>query len=446
MFDRIQDIEVVYIQPIFKEYTKFLANNGCDVSWYKDKTFWIDNNIIKAFDKMGGVISLYKISVDDDLNVSLVKHKQNTRQFEFETWDETVQRLLPRLQEIEAQSIDLLHKHCDGSGRRIINTNSTGKDSMVVTHLAQKAGLDFETYFNVTTLDVSESNLMAKRNGYIHILPDPQYGGFYKYIQRYSGGGIQMIPSRLNRFCCQYFKENPTIDYFDPNEKLIFLFGMRNQESQKRAAYEDTIRNPKWGSRDWVGVLPIRTWSEFDVWLYILAEGIEINDKYRYGYTRVGCGIACPNYTKYTWVLDKFWYPHLFSRWRGILRSDFIRNNKWLIMNCTINEYITTAWPGGVYRSEPTEEVVEEYARYSGLDVEISRKYFNKYCANGCINKRRQPMKIKDKDTLAMNMKLFGRHIDQFRCKRCLMKEFGWNQEQWNSKIDQFKRSGCILF
>lgn len=317
---------------------------------------------------------------------------------------------------------------------------------MVVTHLAKKAGLNFETYFNVTTLDVAESNRMAKRNGFKHILPNPEYGGFYKYIQRYDGGGNQMIPSRLNRFCCNYFKESPTIDYFPNDESLIFLFGMRNQESVRRSGYKDIWKNEKWGERDWIALLPIRQWSEFDVWLYILSEDIEINDKYRYGYDRVGCGIACPNYTKYTWVLDKYWYPYLFDRWRNILRNDFINNNKWLIMNCTVDEYVTKAWTGGVYRDCPTEEVVSEFSQYSGLDISIARKYFNRYCANGCINKRRQPLRIKDRNALAMNMKMFGRNINRFLCKKCLMKEFGWSKSQFDEKVNEFKAQGCQLF
>lgn len=317
---------------------------------------------------------------------------------------------------------------------------------MVVTHLAKKAGLNFETYFNVTTLDVAESNRMAKRNGFKHILPNPEYGGFYKYIQRYDGGGNQMIPSRLNRFCCNYFKESPTIDYFPNDESLIFLFGMRNQESVRRSGYKDIWKNEKWGERDWIALLPIRQWSEFDVWLYILSEDIEINDKYRYGYDRVGCGIACPNYTKYTWVLDKYWYPYLFNQWRNILRNDFINNNKWLIMNCTVDEYVTKAWTGGVYRDEPTEEVISEFSQYSGLDISIARKYFNRYCANGCINKRRQPLRIKDRNALAMNMKMFGRNINHFLCKKCLMKEFGWSKSQWDEKVSEFKAQGCQLF
>lgn len=95
--------------------------------------------------------------------------------------------MLPHLRNIEAASIDLLKQHGQ-CGRRVVNTNSTGKDSMVVTHLAKKANLNFDTYFNVTTLDVAESNKMAKRNGFKKIFPDPKYGGFYKYIQRYAGG------------------------------------------------------------------------------------------------------------------------------------------------------------------------------------------------------------------------------------------------------------------
>lgn len=375
------------------------------------------------------------------MNVTIKKHKQNKGETDFETWQDTIRRNREHLSEIEQESIALLRQVVSQTDRRIINTNSTGKDSMVVLNLAKKAGLTFETYFNVTTLDVKESNRMAARNNFKHILPNPKYGGFYNYIQRY-----QTLPSRLNRFCCTYYKESPTIEYFPADEKLLFLFGMRNEESARRSNYQDIWKNDKWENRDWFAVLPIRKWTELDIWLYILAEGIEINEKYRYGYDRVGCGIACPNYTKYTWVLDRYWYPYLFNRWREIVRNDFIRNNKWLIMNCTITEYVNKAWTGGVYRTEPTEEVIAEYAQYNGLDLEVAHKYFNKYCANGCLNYRRQPLKIKDKNALAMNMKMFGRNTEKFKCKKCLMREFGWDQEKWDKQIQEFKDQGCKLF
>ena len=115
-------------------------------------------------------------------------------------------------------------------------------------------------------------------------------------------------------------------------------------------------------------------------------------------------------------------------------------------MNCTVDEYVTKAWTGGVYRDEPTEEVISEFSQYSGLDIPIARKYFNRYCANGCINKRRQPLRIRDRNALAMNMKMFGRNINHFLCKKCLMKEFGWSKSQWDEKVNEFKEQGCQLF
>ena len=52
-------------------------------------------------------------------------------------------------------------------------------------------------------------------------------------------------------------------------------------------------------------------------------------------------------------------------------------------MNCTIDEYLTQAWNGGTFRDKPTDEVIQEFAEYNGLnvgDTKVARQYFNKYC------------------------------------------------------------------
>lgn len=41
------------MQPIFPEYTKFLADNGCNTEWFQDRTFWLDHNMIKGFVRGG---------------------------------------------------------------------------------------------------------------------------------------------------------------------------------------------------------------------------------------------------------------------------------------------------------------------------------------------------------------------------------------------------------
>ena len=45
-----------------------------------------------------------------------------------------------------------------------------------------------------------------------------------------------------------------------------------------------------------------------------------------------------------------------------------------------------------------------------------------------------------------MNLKLFGRNINKFYCKKCLMKEMEWNKERWDKEVDKFKQQGCSLF
>jgi len=76
----------------------------------------------------------------------------------------------------------------------------------------------------------------------------------------------------------------------------------------------------------------------------------------------------------------------------------------------------------------------------------VAEKYFVRYCMNGCKNKRGNILAVKDLDVLAMNMKMFGRNINQFKCKKCLMKEFGWTKEDFQQQVQEFKNSGCRLF
>lgn len=54
--------------------------------------------------------------------------------------------------------------------------------------------------------------------------------------------------------------------------------------------------------------------------------------------------------------------------------------------------------------------------------------------------------KYKNKDTIAMNLKMHGRNITRFMCKKCLMKELHIDVKKWNGYIRQFKSQGCSLF
>lgn len=309
---------------------------------------------------------------------------------------------------------------------------STGKDSTVVVDLVNKVR-DTQVVFNNTSLDCAPTYKMAKGHS-DWIITNPSEG-FYQFIIRKN-----FIPTRFSRACCGVFKEGNHINYFkDKVEKAVWFMGVRNDESISRADREDYTHNPKWGDLDWHGCLPIRQWSDFDVWLYILKNNLEVNLKYKQGYSRVGCAIACPFATKYTWVLDEYFYPLMRNRWVKILDEDFVQGERWSKLNCTKEEY-RICWNGGLYRDEPTDEVIREFMEYKDLrDINVSRKYFNKTCVE-CGKNVRQP------EVIGMNLKFFSKAIDGVYCKKCLQKKMSINNEAWDRYVEDFKSQGCNLF
>lgn len=413
---------------VFKEYINFLKNNGLNYE-LKEGFYWYDKSIIKAYDKEGNLHKILRINISDNLKLSFKFYKDSD--FELESWKETVERNKNILLEKEKESIETIKKYINKyNDRKVAVPSSGGKDSSVTTYLVKQVVEDPEIIFNNTTLDVADTYLHIKKENNLTIINPKE--GFYQWRDR-----LNFIPTRFARSCCTIFKEGAMVDYLSKDSKYLFFMGMRNDESNTRSGYGDEWINTKWQGREWSATLPIRKWKEEEIWLYILLRGIDINNKYKKGYGRVGCACACPYYSKSTWALDKYWYTKLYNRWHNILEEDFIKNKKATIMNCSLSEY-HLKWNGGIVRNEATEGIINEFAQQQGLEIEIARKYFNKTCK--CCGK-----KLK-KDDVALSMKLYGRHINNFKCVKCISEEFNKPVKELKERIKDFKENGCKLF
>lgn len=418
---------------VWNNYIKFLQDNNINIEYYniKEGYYWIDRNIIKAYDKTGVIHKIIRLDIDDQLNIS-IKNIYNNKYYDIESWEETIVRKSKELKSLEDESIsiirDKLKQYNDFS--KVILT-SGGKDSVLVDYLVSKCIENPNRIFNNTSLECSDTYKYIKSLNNVKIINPKE--GFYQWRKR-----LDFIPSKISRACCSVFKEGETVNQLDSKENILFFMGMRNDESNKRSNYGYEWVNEKWKNRNWIGILPIRKWSEENVWLYILKNKLDINEKYKKGYDRVGCTIVCPYQNKFKWALDKYWYPSMYNRWHQILDEDFVKNNRDINMNCTQREY-HFCWNGGRYRSKPTEQVINEFAERNGLDINIAKKYFNHKCDICGKN-------ILDKSVIGMNMKFFGRQIERFKCKKCIMKEFGWTKEDWDTKVNEFKEQSCKLF
>lgn len=413
---------------VFKEYIGFLKDKGLPIE-LKEGYYWLDRQIIKAFDKQGNIHKIIRLNVNDKLDIDFKEYK--IKPFEIESWQETVIRFKDRLDTLESGSIKLI-KEAKEQRKDLIPTilTSGGKDSSVTDYLVSKVIDKPLRIFNNTTLDCADTYLHIKQLDNLQIINPKE--GFYNWRERNN-----FVGNRLARACCTIFKEGSMVETLDKNSKHLFFMGMRNEESNTRSGYGDYWKNEKWGTREWQGILPIRKWTEVDIWLYIIREGILFNTKYKKGYSRCGCSIACAYYTKSTWVLDKYWYPQMYTRWHNILTNDFIKNKKAPILNCTLEEYHLN-WNGTGVRDEATEEVIQEFATMHNLNIDIARKYFSKTCM--CCDK-----KLKSID-IALSMKFYGRHIENFKCIKCVSKDFGVSVKELKERAEAFKNDGCELF
>lgn len=425
---------MIGLNPIYNDYISFLKDKGFNFPEVniKEGYYWLDRQIIKGFNKKNGNLEkIVKVNVTEDLEVSFKKYKTFKDDSEFESWDETYLRNKSKIDKLLSESDRMIENMIKKYKEfRPVVLTSTGKDSMLTSFLVEKHIQNVEKLFNNTSVDSAETYLLAKEIPNCNILNPEE--GFYQWVKR-----TEMIPSRFHRACCTLYKEGSTYDFYGKS-KVLFFLGMRNQESSTRSSYDFEYRNVNWKSEDYVGCLPIKNWSDLDVWLFTIKNNININKKYKMGYSRVGCSVVCPYYSKSTWVLDKYYYKNNYERWHRILEDDFIKNNKWLRMNCTLEEYHKN-WSGGLIRKEPIDEVIEEFAKYNNLDFDVAKRFFNNKC---CICNK----KVNQKNINSMNFKFNGRNTDKLYCKKHLMEILNIDKVQWDKYIEQFKRQECRLF
>jgi len=167
---------------------------------------------------------------------------------------------------------------------------SGGKDSVVLYHLAEMAGVKFDAHYYITTVDPPEL-VKFIRDEYPAVKFDYPKTTMWKLIPH-----KMMPPTRLSRYCCAEFKEYR-------GEGRVVLMGIRSAESLRRKKGWKIVNPCK--TKGTVKVNPILTWAEEEVWEFIHEENIPYCSLYDQGYKRLGC-IGCPMNTHRREELEKY--------------------------------------------------------------------------------------------------------------------------------------------
>jgi len=288
---------------------------------------------------------------------------------------------------------------------------SGGKDSEVIFQMwkdmLSRTGLKpkYEYVFLNTTNEAPSVYKYIKSHPEIRIFNPEE--GWRQWIRRNN----YSLPTVFRRSCCGTYKEGQAKKYFDTSAPLIQVMGMRNKESTKRAEYEFYM-NHDWNishrgkssiPAKWVTLCPIIDWETVDIWLLILLKDWYIDERYKFGHSRVGC-LFCPYSNSYEDVLNREYYPIQWLSFSKILDKAYDIQG-WGLRR-TKEEYKNFYWKNPTSAdneilSEYTEENVKEYAKERGLSIEMARKFFNNTCG-GC-GKRCTSAEV------GMFLKTFGR-------------------------------------
>ncbi|MCD8020802.1 MAG: phosphoadenosine phosphosulfate reductase family protein [Clostridiales bacterium] len=254
---------------------------------------------------------------------------------------------------------------------------SGGKDSVVALDLVQRAlphnkfmvlfgdtGMEFPDTYKIVALVEKE----CEKNGIGFLrsksIFDPED------TWRQFGPPAQKI-----RWCCSVHKTAPQIimlrHYMDnPHFKGMAFTGIRGDESASRSEYDDVSLGEK--IRGQYSCHPIIEWDSAELFLYIYARSLLINDAYKKGNSRAGC-LVCPLATS----KNMYFKEQLYASSADGSKTTTTFNN--IILETTSKELT------GQNAIREFMDIGGWKARRSGKELSFARNYINESFDSGIL-------------------------------------------------------------
>ena len=336
------------IRPVFPEERLLIEIIIGKPFAYRDDSVW--NGAGNHYYVNGKKIP-FSVSQLKDVDVEEVRRQYKANKKENQLTYESFHRYIEgfvennqvHLRDIDEEALSFIKQVSAGySNMDMFVSFSGGKDSTVTSDLAMR-GLGVGNILHVfgdTTLEFPQTEEYVTRFKKSHP-KTPVLSARNTEKDFYELCMLLGPPSRVMRWCCTIFKTGAITRkiqaLFRGKKQILTFYGIRRSESASRNKYDREVDGAKITKQ--VTVSPIIDWLDFDVWLYLLSNGLDFNDAYRYGYARVGCW-CCPNNSEWSEFLSKIHQKEAYEEFHNLLvtfarsigkedAEEYVKAGKW---------------------------------------------------------------------------------------------------------------------
>lgn len=268
--------------------------------WAEANTYWYRGACVAKL-KGGNLYTAPEIIISTDENGNRVLPELNgnaLRPVDVPSMVKANREMLEIIEQTTVKKILAIYEKYKGKLDLFHVAFSGGKDSAVLLDLVNKAlpKGSFVVVFGDTGMEFPDTYEAINKT---HEFCEQEQIPFYiskSHFEPKQSWQLFGPPSRVLRWCCSVHKSTPQtlklreITGKDDYTGLAFV-GVRAHESATRAEYEyENYGKKQKGQYSHNSILE---WTSAEIWLYIYANDIIINNAYKKGSSRVGC-ICCP--------------------------------------------------------------------------------------------------------------------------------------------------------
>jgi phosphoadenosine phosphosulfate reductase len=204
------------------------------------------------------------------------------------------------LSQLVDHAVTLLKAHEPASG--YYGCFSGGKDSVVLRHVTERAGVNVTWHYNQTTIDPPELiHFMREHYPDVHWVKPTRGHMLVRAAEK------RHMPTRRALWCCDEYKERR------PPKGETMLMGIRADESvRRRDAWTHTGLHKRTNRKV---VLPVLDFDTPDVWEYIHDNSLAVCRLYGEGWHRLGC-VGCPRISGPARIKEFARWPKIGAMWR----------------------------------------------------------------------------------------------------------------------------------